>query len=230
MKYIIFFIVVIISFTPDKSLALDDNTYQKYCDISESFKETEEKLNLLWNEINKLATDKEKQKLISEQKNWIFKKRDYDAKQLMNNYFVPSVEAYELVTQVRIFLLEKYKEQLKSKNKKVSIEGKVYVGLINKKPYWILKVNEVRYILGSLEELAHYNNLLLGYNKNKTITKVVGRLHTLTIFDPETIVFYNYPVVDFLKIVLFAIFFLFLCFYVFYGRLRKKVYPHNNYY
>lgn len=229
MKHIYFFCIVIFIFIPHYCFAIDDKTYQRYKKNSESFNELETELNSIWSDIIQLASEEEKKMLISQQKKWIFKKRDQEASKLREDTYILPVEAYELVTSARIFILKKYKEQLQSKNKKVSIEGRIYHGEIDNKKYWILKANEVRYILGSFEELKKYDQLLLKKNKEKVIIKVEGKLKDLTSFDTTTVVLHTYTTVAFLKVVLFSIFFLFICFCVLCERLHKSKYPINDY-
>ena len=104
MLFCIFWIMAI----PDSIFALSDAEHALFIKTSPLFADSEQELNMVWNEAKAVLSKDEFADLQEKQRSWIASARDYIATQLVEKQRMSRVEAYTEATVQRVVLIKKY--------------------------------------------------------------------------------------------------------------------------
>lgn len=187
-KFLLTVLLMAFFFAPQNSFALSDTDYKTFYAQSSEFQEAEKALNATWKKLMKSASKNEKKMLRENQKYWISNTRENYAAYYQNDQKLPKAEAYAKATQNRAMALETYLTQILSKDKTVTLKGKIGQGHNEAGGFWGLYTEHAFYVLGLYGEIpATLDNKLSQMAEQEITVQVKGHLDSPDWFDSQSL-------------------------------------------
>lgn len=187
-NFLVMAVLAAFFFCPQNSFALSDADYKTFYAESSNFQEAENALNTVWKKLMQSASKSEKKMLREDQKYWITNKRDANAEYYHGNENLSKADAYAKVTQNRTAALETYLKQLVSKDKTITLKGKIGRGHNEAGGFWGLNTEHGFYVLVMyFEAPEQLDNTLSQMEEQEITVQVKGHLDSPYWFDSKSL-------------------------------------------
>lgn len=155
-----------------QAYALSDVEYKQMME-DKNFNYAEERLTNTWKKIIKLIDQNNKEKLLKNQRTWVNKVRDTNAKLLMSTKKYSKIQAYTQVTSVRNSILNKLIYQINNPNSKVSFNSKITSYNNDSDTVYMLNIEDIPSILIGYHNQFDKDMQKKLYNAAKNNNKIV---------------------------------------------------------